>query len=416
MKKAGVLSVAVAPLVSRAAEDPAAIQPVPVSSATAPDRRVTWIELFFDLVFVAAVAQVGGPLATHYSFPEFGRYAFLLVVIWWAWHGYAVYATRFDLDDRVERGATLLQMLAVVFMAANAEEGLDSVSSAGFAVAYAAMRIILVLRYLRAARRPGARRLAVEYAAGFGAAAAVWLLSSATPVPWRYALWATALSVDVGTAVVAARHTVSMPPHAAHLPERFGLFTLILLGEAIVAVMKGIQGQPEWSWPAAASAVSGVALVCAIWWAYFEGTNAAGHRHVRCREDSRRFTAWTYAHLPLYLGLALAGIGVERAVVAGGWQAVRGEEARLMALAVVLVGGALGVLGGVAVGRVPATAPVPEETLGERARRPWTPSTRPRSGVPAGSAHHHGAGGSPAGLRHRAYAPQVPRAHRRCAM
>ena len=64
----------------------------------AAERRVTWAELFFDLVFVAAVAQVGAPLAAHYSFAEVGRYAFLLLVIWWAWNGYAVYATRFDGD------------------------------------------------------------------------------------------------------------------------------------------------------------------------------------------------------------------------------------------------------------------------------------------------------------------------------
>lgn len=310
----------------------------------AGDRRVTWVELFFDLVFVAAVSQVGGPLAADYSFHELGRYAFLLLVVWWAWHGYATYATRFDTDDRVERATTLLQMVAVIFMAANAEEGLDSESSAGFAAAYAAMRLVLAARYLRAVRRPGARRLAMESAGGFGAAALVWLVSSVTPVPWRYACWAVALAIDLGTAIVASRHTLTLPPHAAHLPERFGLFTLILLGEAIVAVMKGIQGQPEWSWPAATAAASGVALVCAVWWAYFEGAAAAGHRHVRCAADQRRFTVWSYAHLPLYLGVAVMGVGVEHAVKAGGWHTVHGEEAALLGLALVLASAALGAL------------------------------------------------------------------------
>jgi low temperature requirement protein LtrA len=310
----------------------------------ASERKVTWVELFFDLVFVAAVSQVGAPLAASYSFNELGRYGFLLLVIWWAWHGYAVYATRFDTDDRIERAATLAQMLAVIFMAANAENGLDSVSSAGFAAAYAVMRFILVARYLRAARRPRARRLAHDYATGFGAAAAMWLVSSVAPVPWRYALWVTALAVDFGTAVVAARHTLALPPHASHLPERSGLFTLILLGEAIVAVMKGIQGQPDWTWPAATTALSGVALVCAVWWAYFEGTAAAADRHVRCEADRRRFTLWSYAHVPLYLGVALAGVGVEHAVKAGGWHTLHGEEAALLGVSLALVTGALAML------------------------------------------------------------------------
>jgi low temperature requirement protein LtrA len=324
--------------------DSSVIIPRLPSLAEDPERRVTWLELFFDLVFVAAVAQVGTRLAAHYSFEELGRFAFLLLVIWWAWHGYAFYATRFDTDDRTERVATLLQMVAVIFMAANAEQGLDSESSAGFAAAYAVMRLILVGRYMRAASRGATCALARDSAWGFGAAATIWLASSVTPVPWRYALWTIALVTDLGTAVVGSRHTVTMPPHASHLPERFGLFTLILLGEAMVAIMTGIQHQPEWSVAAAATALSGVGFVCAVWWAYFDGVDAAGHRHVRCAADSRRLGAWSAAHLPLYLGIALVGVAVEHAVRGGGWQSMHGQEAALGALAAVLIVSALAVL------------------------------------------------------------------------
>ena len=313
-------------------------------SLAARERKVTWTELFFDLVFVAAVAQVGAPLAARYSFDELGRFAVLLLIIWWAWYGYAVYATRFDTDDRVERGATLLQMVAVIFMAANAEQGLDSDSSAGFAAAYAVMRFILVARYLRAASRGGPKALARDHAVGFGAAAVIWLASSMTPAPSRYALWIVALAIDLGAAVVASRHTVAVPPHASHLPERFGLFTLILLGEAIVAIMTGIQRQPDWSVAAAGTALSGIGFVCALWWAYFDGVDAAGHRAVRSAADSRRLTAWSTAHVPLYLGVALFGIATEHAVSGGGWQVLHGQEAALAVLAVLLVGSALGVL------------------------------------------------------------------------
>lgn len=338
---------------------------------------MTWVELFFDLVFVAAVSQIAAPLVAHYSFHELGRYAFLLLVVWWAWHGYAVYATRFDTDDAVERVSTLLQMLAVIFMAANAEDGLDSVSSAGFAAAYAVMRLILVARYLRASRQPGARRLALDYATGFGAAAVLWLVSSVTPAPWRYGCWAVALLLDLGTAAVAGRHTLARPPHAAHLPERFGLFTLILLGEAIVAVMKGIQGQPNWSLAAASTALSGVALVCGVWWWYFEIAEAADHRPVRTDAERRALNVWSHAHLPLYLGVALLGVGVERAVLAGGWHALQGDEAWLAALAAALAVGALATL---ATTRATAAASVlaPLHALSGRACLP-SPPGRPRS-------------------------------------
>ena len=317
-------------------------------SVAATDRKVTWTELFFDLVFVAAVAQVGTPLAAHFSFGELGRFAVLLLVIWWAWHGYAVYATRFDTDDVAERAATFLQMVAVVFMAANAEQGLDSASSAGFAAAYAVMRFILVGRYLRAAFRGGPRGVARDHASGFGAAAIVWLVSSIAPAPWRYALWIVALAIDLGTAVVASRHTVAAPPHASHLPERFGLFTLILLGEAMVAIMKGIQHQPEWSVSAAATALSGIGVMCVVWWAYFDRADAAGHRPVSCKADSRRLAAWSAAHPPLYLGVALFGMANEHAVRGGGWHVLHGQEAALTALAVLSIAGALGILHGAA--------------------------------------------------------------------
>lgn len=312
---------------------------------------MTWVELFFDLVFVAAVSQIGTPLARHYAFAELGRYAFLLLVVWWAWHGYAVYATRFDGDDGVERAATLAQMLAVVFMAANAEQGLESESSAGFAAAYAVMRLILVGRYVRAMRRRRGGEVARDHAVGIGLAATLWLLSSVLPASWRCGIWAAALAVDLGTAAVAGRHTLQSPPDAAHLPERFGLFTLILLGEAIVAVMRGIQGQPAWSAAAAGTALSGVALVCAAWWGYFDWAAAAAHRPVRSVADRLALDAWSAAHLPLYLGVALLGVGVEHAVTAGGWQALHGEEAGLVAAAAALT---LAALAALAATRAPA--------------------------------------------------------------
>jgi low temperature requirement protein LtrA len=275
--------------------------------AAIPDapRRVTWSELFFDLVFVALVAQVGTPLATDYSFHALTRYALLLLVIWWAWNGYAVYATRFDSDDTLQRVMTFMQMIAVIFMAANAEDALDSVSSAGFAAAYALMRAVLVLQYVRASRIPAARRLGREYAIGFGIAAAIWLASSLTPVPVRYGLWTIALAIDLGTALVTARHTRHLPPHAEHLPERFGLFTLILLGESIVAIM-----------------------------AYFDWAQAATTRRICTAGDARRFEVWNYAHLPLYLGLALTAVGVEHIVQLGGVGFLHAEEVLLLASAI----------------------------------------------------------------------------------
>src|SRR5215475_270147 len=112
-------------------------------------RTVTWLELFFDLIFVAAVAQVAEPLRHDYSIAELVRFTPLFVLIWWAWIGHTFWSTRFGVDDGVQRVLTFLQIFAVAVMAANAKDAIDSRSSAGFAAAYAVVRLLLVAQYLQ---------------------------------------------------------------------------------------------------------------------------------------------------------------------------------------------------------------------------------------------------------------------------
>ena len=309
-------------------------------------RKVSWLELFFDLIFVAAVAQVAEPLHEHYSLSGVVRFATLFVLIWWAWTGYTVFATRFDVDDGVQRLLTLVQMFVVAAMAANAEDELHSRSSAGFMAAYAVLRLVLVAQYFRARHLPDARPLTTRYIVGHGTAALIWLASAFVPAPVRYALWATAFVIDLGTPWLALPHTVKVPPNPAHLPERFGLFTLILLGEAVIAVMHGMKSQEEWTLVAASSAFSGMALLFLVWWWYFDLAAAASERFVRSHRDAVRFNIWSYAHFPLYLGLIVTAVGVQRIVTAAARWTLNGEEALLMTSAGAVVMIAMAVIGG----------------------------------------------------------------------
>jgi low temperature requirement protein LtrA len=328
-----------------------------------PGRKVTWLELFFDLVFVAAVGQVGEPLAHHYAPDGLLRFALLFVLIWWAWHGHTIFATRFDPDDIVQRLLTLAQMFAVAAMAVNAMDSLDSRDSAGFAAAYAAMRIILVIQYLRARRVPESRALTTVHAAGFGLAAVLWLASSLVPPPWRFALWAVALAIDLGTPIVTAGWTIDVPPDAAHLPERFGLFTIILIGESMVGVMRGMESQVDWSVPAAVSAFLGMAITFTIWWWYFDASRATAERVVRTRGQATRFHVWSYAHLPLYLGIAVAGVGVHHLVAAAANRELHAAESWLLCGAFALVMAGISVVDACA-DREPGTrAAVPRWTV-----------------------------------------------------
>jgi low temperature requirement protein LtrA len=313
-------------------------------ASTSADRKVTWLELFFDLVFVAAVAQVAEPLREHFTLGELTRFTPLFLLIWWAWTGRAVFSTRFETDDLLQRALTLLEIFAVAVMAANARDSLASRSSAGFAAAYAGVRAVLLVHYWRAAALSDARGLSAVYLAGHGTAAALWLLSSVAPLEVRFVLWLVAFVIDLGTPWWTLDRTVHVPPHPSHLPERFGLFTLILLGESVVAVMEGIESQEGWSVPAASAAFSGVAALFGIWWCYFDWLKAAAERHVSSRLDAMRLHVWSYAHFPLYLGIVIIGVGIRRVVAHATHEAMPSEDMAMLAVGVLLLAGAAAVL------------------------------------------------------------------------
>lgn len=302
-----------------------------------PGRRVTWLELCFDLVFVAAVSQVGAPLGVDYALPALGRFAMLFVLIWWAWHGHASYSTRFDRDDALQRWLTVVQMFAVAVMAVNAKDSLGSRDSAGFAAAYALMRFVLVAQYFHARRLPEARRFATVYVVGFGAAATLWLVSALTPAPARFWLWGLALLVDLVTPLAGTRHTVDAPPDAAHLPERFGLFTIILIGDAMVGVMRGMESQSSWPLDAFLAALLGMILVFLVWWWYFDASGATDHRLVSTREDAARLHIWTFAHVPLYLGIIVLGVGIHHTIAVAAMGHLHAAESWILCAAAATV-------------------------------------------------------------------------------
>jgi low temperature requirement protein LtrA len=309
------------------------------------DRRVTWMELFFDLIFVAAVAQVGAALNKDYSWPGLLRYSFLFVLIWSAWSGHTLYSTRFDTDDLLQRVLTLVQCFIAAVMAANSQDALDSRSSAGFGAAYAGMRIVLVLQYLRARKVPQTRALTTRYAIGFGIAAILWVISALLPAPGRYWVWGAAFAIDFSTPWWTFKHNSKFPPDAAHFPERFGLFTIILLGEFVAAVMRGIESQEYWSLAAASTAFASMAFAFVVMWWYFDGARSSAARHIRNRLEAILFHIWTYGHLPLFLAIGVAGVGFERLISKQGREMLDSSGASILCAAVAILMLALTTLG-----------------------------------------------------------------------
>src|ERR1043166_4524768 len=159
--------------------------------------------------------------------------------------------------------------------------------------------------------------------------------------PQRYWIWSLALLVDFATPSLATRHSMKFPPDATHFPERFGLFTIILLGEFVAAVMRGIESQEYWSFPAAATAFSSMAFAFVLRWWYFDVAQSAAARHVRTKQQAVRFQIWHYAHLPMFLGIGVAGIGFEHLITLQSGEQLTGLEVRVVCSAVAMLTAAL---------------------------------------------------------------------------
>jgi low temperature requirement protein LtrA len=292
----------------------AAIRPPRLQTETEGERNATWLELFYDLVFVATVAMLGIRLGADTSATGWFSYAAYFLLVWWLWASHTFYADRYDTDDLVYRFLAGTQMVAIAILAASVSTG-PAASTAVFAAAYAGARILLLLLYARAYRFvPATRQLVRGYLIGFGIGATIWVMSIFVPEPARFWLWGIALTIDLATPFVMRKAQAASPLDVSHLPERFGLFTILVLGEAIVAVTVGL-GHVEWQWSTTIAGIAGLSIATGLWWIHFDNVDG---RVVRRKGGGKAWqpTVWIYSHLPLAIGLAMVGVGVEHAIVA----------------------------------------------------------------------------------------------------
>ena len=276
-------------------------------------RRSTWLELFFDLVFVVAIAELSHYLQHHLSASGFIQFTILAMPVWWCWVAAIFYATRFDTDDISDRLITLVQIAIVAVMAANIAHGLSS-SSFGFTLSHIAFLILLILRYLNAGYHiPKARPLTTWYSIGFSISLILWSVSVFIPVPWRFLFWGLGLLIDTVTALTASKLIARIPPSLPHMTERIGLFTIIVLGESIVAVVDGVSEQ-QWNFLSVVTAILGLTIAFSFWWLYFDSVDGSPLEAMKMGKMNIGLS-WLYAHLPLSLGIVATAVGIEQMIL-----------------------------------------------------------------------------------------------------
>jgi len=275
------------------------------------ERHATWLELFYDLVFVAVVSQLSENLSHDISLAGLLSFIALFIPVWFAWLGATFFATRFGTDDLAHRILTLLQMMGAAAMAVNVSHGFGE-TSAGFALSYAAIKFLLVIEYVRIGDRiPSARPLTKRYSIGFTLSAAIWTVSAFVPPPLRFILWGIGLTLDFVTPLLLGQLALKFAPHISHLPERMGLFTIIVLGESILGVVAGLAGH-DWDIYSSLSVGLGLSIPFSLWWIYFDNVDGSAIRAATEKGRKGIYYAWLYIHFPLVVGLSAIGIGIKQ--------------------------------------------------------------------------------------------------------
>jgi low temperature requirement protein LtrA len=277
----------------------------------ARERRVSFLELFFDLVFVVIVAQLAHHLAGDPSWETVGWFVFLFYAVWSSWVNGTLYYDLHGTNDMSVRVFTFAQMLTVAAIGVFIGD-VPGVGDVGFALAYAANLMLLVIIWFRTGLHdPDHRPASNPYSAAYFLAALVFVASVNFDPPLRHWLWASALLVAIIGQVVAFHRWT--PPESQGgdaviattpaLVERQGLFVIIVLGEVIVGAVTGMADLTPLDTGELVIGMLGVLVAIGLWWIYFD---LVSHRE----PISRRTQLWSYLHFPLVAAIAAGGAGV----------------------------------------------------------------------------------------------------------
>lgn len=288
------------------------------------DRHSSWLELFFDLVFVAAVGRLAGALQHDPTAGNLLRFVGLFIPLWWTWLNFSIYADRHEAeDDPVHRAAFLLAGLFGVGLAIGADQAMRGHAEA-FVVAFLALRALQMGLWARARRHiPTVARLYRRHLCTFGAGGVLWAASLAVPATILPALWAAALAVELAGPVTAARGHLSLPLNPSHLTERLEIFVLIVLGESVTRLVDAATHR-AWTPQLAVVLAAAFATITSLWWI---SLRAADQTPIASGPTIANL-AYRLLYLPVVLSIAAASAGLHVAILAASGGTI-GASARM---------------------------------------------------------------------------------------
>ena len=274
-------------------------------------RTVSFLELFYDLVYVAVITQAAHHLAEHVSARGVGEFAVVFALIWIAWVNGTIYLDLHGREDGRTRNIVFVQMGVLVLLAVFTAEAADG-SGRSFALTYAAFLAVLTwlwntVRRQDRERHPEFLADTGRYVVGLGVSVAVILASAFLAAEPRLFVWAGFACGWVVAMMLVARSGPGMARAlgATHaLVERFGLFTIIVLGEVVFGVVDGLSS-PDRDGMAIATGMIALAVGFGYWWIYFD---VVGRRLPR--SDDTAVVKWMLSHLPITLSITASGAAI----------------------------------------------------------------------------------------------------------
>ena len=270
------------------------------------DRSVSFLELFYDLVYVVVIARAAHTLAEHVSWRGAADFAVVFGLIWIAWLNGTMYHDLHGREDGRTRTFVFVQMALLALLAVFTSEA-TSADGQPFALTYAAFLLVLTWLWYSVRRQDSDEYSAItgRYLTGMIASVAVVTASAALSSDTRTIVWAIVVVGWVVGGILLARFQIEgtdlgLTPTDS-LVERFGLFTIIVLGEVVVGVVEGIS-DAERTALSIATGMIGLMIGFAYWWTYFD---FVGDRHPRTNRGG--LTNWMFGHLPATMSIAATG-------------------------------------------------------------------------------------------------------------
>ncbi|KAF9572722.1 hypothetical protein EC968_009537 [Mortierella alpina] len=246
-----------------------------LSTMPIQEPKASWLELFYDLLFVANLTEF-----TH-NHPITGEEALAhyigwFVIMWWAWAGQTFWASRYDMDDLFTKLLKLIEFCALISFGAFSSDHLYRTST-GFIGSYIVLKGILVIEY-----------------------------GNVHSMAWRYVMWYSTIVIEVAVLVSFGGRT-SVTFAGSHLPERFALFTIIVLGENVIGLIGLSAGASAWERGYDSFLILFLfttVILYALWWLYFDDfSEDIFHKTTTLSQ------LWAYLHLPLHVCIVLVGTG-----------------------------------------------------------------------------------------------------------